>query len=102
VLAVIDAQLAAAAVLAGFCHVGAQLVDDQPDAGRGEAGDPLPGLGVRRAVVVRAEQRVDELCRARDYAATVTGGRVAAGEDGLLGLPGGWRGRHSSSPISHF
>jgi hypothetical protein len=52
--------------------------------------------------VVGAKQRVDELCRARDYADTVAGGRVEAGEDGLLGLPGGWRGRHSSSPISHF
>ena len=60
VVAVVDPQPAAAAVLARLRDVAAQLVDDEPDAAGGDAGDPLPGLGVGGAVVVGAEQRVDE------------------------------------------
>jgi hypothetical protein len=68
VVAVVVAQPAVAAVLARLRDVGAQLVDDEPDAPGGDPGDPLPGLGVRRGVVVGAEQRVDELCRQHGYA----------------------------------
>jgi hypothetical protein len=68
VVAVVDAQPAAAAVLAGLRDVGAQLVDDEADAPGGDAGDLLPGLGVGGAVVVGAQQRVDELCEPRSYA----------------------------------
>ncbi len=57
---VVDPQPAAAAVLAGLGDVAAQLVDDEPDAAGGDAGDALPGLGVRRAVVIGTEQRADE------------------------------------------
>jgi hypothetical protein len=67
-VAIVDAQPAAGAVLAGLRHVRAQLVDDEPHAAGGDAGDPLPGLGVRGLVVVGAEQPVDELCRRGDYA----------------------------------
>jgi hypothetical protein len=42
------------ALLAGLGHVGAELVDDQPHAARGDPRDPLAGLCVRRAVVVSA------------------------------------------------
>ena len=60
VVAVVVAQASAGAVLAGLGDVGAQLVDHQADAAGGDPRDPLPGLGVGRAVVVGAEQRVDE------------------------------------------
>jgi len=102
VVAVVVAQASPGAVLAGLGDVGAQLVDRQADPAGGDPGDPLPGLGVRRAVVVGAEEGVDELCRARDYSDTVTGGRAEAGEQGVLGAPGRLEGRHSSSAISHF
>ena len=49
VVAVVDAQPAAAAVLARLGDVGAQLVDDEPDAAGGDAGDALAGLRVGRA-----------------------------------------------------
>ena len=52
----------------------AQLVDDEPDAAGGDPRDPLPGLRVRRAVVVGAEEGVDEEPRDVDV------GRVDAGE----------------------
>jgi hypothetical protein len=68
VLAVVDSQPAAAAVLARLRDVGAQLVGDEADAAGGDPGDPLSGLRVRGAVVVGAEQRVDELCRPLAYA----------------------------------
>ena len=68
VVAVVDPQPAAAAVLAGLGDVGAQLVDHEPDAAGGDAGDPLAGLGVGGAVVVGAEQGADELCGLRSYA----------------------------------
>ena len=60
VVAVVDPQPAAAAVLARLGHVGAQLVDDEADAAGGDPRDPLAGLRVRRVVVVGAQQRVDE------------------------------------------
>jgi hypothetical protein len=68
VLAVVDAHSAAAAVLARLGDVGSQLVDHEADATGGDPRDPLAGLGVRRAVVIGAQQRVDELCRPLDYA----------------------------------
>jgi hypothetical protein len=100
VLAVVDAQAAAAAVLARLVDVGAQLLDHEPDAAGGDPRDPLPGLGVGGAVVVGAEQRVDELCRPLDYAdqpmpyarkgdeagrgaAKARSGRACGEEDGL-------------------
>jgi hypothetical protein len=67
-LAVVDPQASARAVLAGLGDVGAQLVDDEADPAGGDPRDPLPGLGVGGAIVVRAEQRVDELCRRAGYA----------------------------------
>ena len=73
VLAVVVAQPSAAAVLARLGDVAAQLLDDEPDAAGGDPGDPLPGLRVRGAVVVGAQQRVDELCRRGDYADTIVG-----------------------------
>lgn len=80
--AVVDAQPATAAVLAGLGDLGTQLLDQQPNAARGDARDPVAGLRVRGAVVVGAEQGVDGLCRwlssadvrrerARDLAATL-------------------------------
>jgi hypothetical protein len=63
VLAVVDAQPSPGAVLARLGDVGAQLVDDETDAGGRDPGDPLAGLRIRGAVVVGAQERVDELCR---------------------------------------
>ena len=60
VIAVVVAQPAAAAVLARLGDVGAQLLDHEADAAGRDPGDPLAGLGVRRAVVIGAQQRVDE------------------------------------------
>jgi hypothetical protein len=68
VVAVVDAQAAAGPVLAGLGDVGAQLLDHQPHAAGGDAGEPLPGLRVRRTVVVGAEKGVDDLCRRLSYA----------------------------------
>jgi hypothetical protein len=92
VVAVVDPQPATGAVLAGLGDVGAQLVDDQSDAARGDPGDPLPALGVRRAVVVGPEQRVDEEPRDVDVA-RVNGGQavhegVAEVEVGAVRLVG--------------
>jgi pimeloyl-ACP methyl ester carboxylesterase len=102
VLAVVEAQPAATAVFAGLRDVRAQFVDEEPHAAGGDAGDPLPGLGVRGLVVVGAQQRVHELGRARDYADTVVGRLRGAGGDGFLRLAGGWRGRHSSARDACF
>ena len=72
VVAVVVAQATAAAVLAGLGDVRAQLVDDEANAAGGDSHDPLPGLRVRRAVVVGTQQRVDEracdvhVCRVHD------------------------------------
>ena len=60
VVAVVVAQPSAGAVLARLGHVAAQLLDHQADAAGGDPRDALPGLGVRGAVVVGAEQGVDE------------------------------------------
>ena len=80
VVAVVDAQPAAAAVLARLGDVGAQVVDDEPDAAGGDAGDALAGLRVGRVVVVGAEQRVDE--EPRDvHVARVDGGQVVHERD---------------------
>jgi hypothetical protein len=68
VVAVVDAQPSAAAVLTRLGDVGAQVVDDQADAAGCQAGDALAGLRVGRLVVVGAEERVDKLCRLADYA----------------------------------
>jgi hypothetical protein len=68
VVAVVDPQPAAAAVLAGLCDVAAQLVDDEADAAGGDPGDPLPRLGVGGTGVVGAEQRADEEPRDVDVA----------------------------------
>jgi hypothetical protein len=51
-VAVVDSELAAAAVLAGLGDVRVELIDDQADATDGQAGDPLAGLAEWRAVVV--------------------------------------------------
>jgi hypothetical protein len=69
VVAVVDTEPAAVAVLARLGHVDAQVVDDQADADRSDPGDALAGLRVGRVVVVGAEDRVDELCRRLSYAA---------------------------------
>ena len=50
----------AAAVLAHLGHVGAQLVDDEANAVDGQVADALAGVRIRRVVVVRAQQGVDE------------------------------------------
>jgi hypothetical protein len=68
VLAVVDAQPAAASVLARLRDVRAQLVNDEAEAAGRDAGDALPGLGVRGAVVIGTQQRVDELGRRCGYA----------------------------------
>jgi hypothetical protein len=58
VLAVVDAQPAAAAVLTRLGDVGAQVLDDESDAASGDPRDPRAGLRVGRVVVVGAQQRV--------------------------------------------
>jgi hypothetical protein len=68
VVAVVDAQPTAAAVLARLGDVGAQVADDQPHAAGRQAHDALAGLRVGRFVVVGAEQAEDELCRRAGYA----------------------------------
>jgi hypothetical protein len=92
VVAVVDAQPAAAAVLARLGDVGAQLVDDEADAAGGDPRDPLAGLGVGRAVVVGAEQRVDEEPRDVDVVGSTAGEvvdeRVAEVEVGAVRLVG--------------
>jgi hypothetical protein len=75
VVAVVDAQPSAAAVFARLGDVGAQVLDDEPDAAGREAGDALAGLRVRRLVVIAAEQGVDELRRWLRY--TAEGSAVA-------------------------
>jgi hypothetical protein len=67
-IAVADAQRAARAVLTGLGHVGAELLDHEPDPARGELRDPIPGLGEGAAVMVGTEQAIDQLCRGSDYA----------------------------------
>jgi Phage integrase family len=80
-------------IIAGLREVGAQLVDDEADAPGGDAGDLLPGLGVGGAVVVGAQQRVDELCEPRSYADAPRrpDHRPASGEE-----QEGWRSRRES------
>jgi hypothetical protein len=84
VVAVVDAQAAAGAVLARLGDVGAQLVDHQAYAAGGDAGDPLAGLRVGRVVVVGAQQRVDELCRPLDYADQPRSSPAVLSVSGLL------------------
>src|SRR3954470_21466438 len=74
VVAVVDANAAAGAVLADLGDLGAQLVDHEASAPGGDAGDSLAGLRVGRVVVVGAQQRVDEEPRDVDVR------RVDAGE----------------------
>jgi hypothetical protein len=68
VVAVVVAQPPAGAVLARLGDVGAQVGDHEPDAAGGDACDAFARLRVGRAVVVGAEQGVDELGRPRAYA----------------------------------
>ena len=93
VVAVVDAQPSAAAVLARLGDVGAQVLDDEPDAPCRESGDALAGLRVGRLVVVGAEQRVDELCRRLSYAAE---GSALARWVASAGFSG-WRGARWSA-----
>jgi hypothetical protein len=58
-------------IIAGLGHVGAELVDHQPDAGHRQSRYPLTGLRVGRVVRVRPQQAVDELCRQFDYAQSI-------------------------------
>ena len=83
-VAAVNAQPSAAAVLARLGDVGAQVADDQADAASCQAGDALAGLRVGRLVVVGAEQRVDELGRARDYADMVAWRRQEPATVGLM------------------
>jgi hypothetical protein len=72
-VAVVDPQAPGGAVLLRLRDVGTELLDDEAHPGGRQVADPFARLRVGGVVEVRAEERVDELCRRGDYADTVAG-----------------------------
>jgi hypothetical protein len=66
-ITVVDLGPAAAPVLTGPGHIRTELPDHKPDPGHGEVMNALTVLRPRRAVVVRSQQGVHELCEPRSY-----------------------------------